>query len=982
MRFPLQPSLGTVLAILTCLQAFGVYIYLKGFLLTRQTLNIRGYSRTPWDRLPLSSASSPVVLPSIPSGYAFNRTIIIVIDALRFDFSVHSNHTDHYLNKLPVIQRLLDTRPQSSLLFQFRADPPTTTMQRIKGLMTGSLPTFIDVGSNFASSEVQEDHLLHHVKQRYNNIYFMGDDTWVHLYPDVFDQPDRTFDSDSFKMLDLDSVDDSILSHLWPLMASDNWELAVAHFLGVDHCGHTHGPSHPNMARKLDQMNTVIERILDQVDNNTLFILMGDHGMSPEGDHGGESLEELMSTLFIHSGRPLGLGSHPEPQENTYYRHLFERVHDARMNKLGYDIKAISERLRYDASSYPVVAQVNLVPTLSYLLQVPIPFGNLGAIIPDLLLPDKPSNNKIYNLLHIVGQFRINALQVYDYLIHYSQQTRQPDFSTTQLGPILKHLYDADNIMSELASQASFTTYLDNITILPEDQQEQFINSIEQALFEYDAFLIGTIQYCESIWAQFDAGSMLLGIVLLGLSVVVSMLSMNIEITCNRLLYSTLFMVPVFFALQPFTITLWQHGWFEKMSYTDWLGVLFSFYMCCLFSSVTCLKTNPLSLDWGLTFMISLVQSFTLGSNSYVVWEDASVRYMLSALSILWFARNCLSTRHGLNLARVVQAAKEPLLFLIVVRLTSVTGQCREEQFPYCQYLHHDFLSFDSYSATFVSIGFIATVILVLFYSSLLLKRSVGKDRIPHNAYRLCGMVVAIRMVVEIHQSSIETATIWVMVPAVVRKILDVYLPRLVYALCVFISAYVVYQRSCYSKTQQGWVLLFIWSTMLAMLQRPLASLIILLSPWVVRLLSNGDQTSLLLRLTLLQFFGHHLFFVTGHQTTFTSLPWKAAFVGFDDMNYYGGMILVTLSTLAGYIISWIGWLVLLSKEASKRDIKQSLFLLILMQAAPTFLCAIFVFILRRHLMTWKIFAPRFLFQILLDIGAHLAANMLERMSA
>ncbi|CEJ01034.1 hypothetical protein RMCBS344292_15073 [Rhizopus microsporus] len=231
--------------------------------------------------------------------------------------------------------------------------------------MTGSLPTFIDVGSNFASSEVQEDHLLHHVKQRYNNIYFMGDDTWVHLYPDVFDQPDRTFDSDSFKMLDLDSVDDSILSHLWPLMASDNWELAVAHFLGVDHCGHTHGPSHPNMARKLDQMNTVIERILDQVDNNTLFILMGDHGMSPEGDHGGESLEELMSTLFIHSGRPLGLGSHPEPQENTYYRHLFERVHDARMNKLGYDIKAISERLRYDASSYPVVAQVNLVPTLS-----------------------------------------------------------------------------------------------------------------------------------------------------------------------------------------------------------------------------------------------------------------------------------------------------------------------------------------------------------------------------------------------------------------------------------------------------------------------------------------------------------------------------------------------------------------------------------------------------------------------------------------
>ncbi|KAG1227496.1 hypothetical protein G6F68_019590 [Rhizopus microsporus] len=96
----------------------------------------------------------------------------------------------------------------------------------------------------------------------------MGDDTWVHLYPDVFDHPQRTFDSDSFKMLDLDSVDNAILSHLWPLMEDDDqgrhWDLAVAHFLGVDHCGHTHGPAHPNMARKLDQMNSVIERILQQ----------------------------------------------------------------------------------------------------------------------------------------------------------------------------------------------------------------------------------------------------------------------------------------------------------------------------------------------------------------------------------------------------------------------------------------------------------------------------------------------------------------------------------------------------------------------------------------------------------------------------------------------------------------------------------------------------------------------------------------------
>jgi predicted AlkP superfamily pyrophosphatase or phosphodiesterase len=30
-------------------------------------------------------------------------------------------------------------------------------MQRLKGLTTGSLPTFIDVGSNFGSSAISED---------------------------------------------------------------------------------------------------------------------------------------------------------------------------------------------------------------------------------------------------------------------------------------------------------------------------------------------------------------------------------------------------------------------------------------------------------------------------------------------------------------------------------------------------------------------------------------------------------------------------------------------------------------------------------------------------------------------------------------------------------------------------------------------------------------------------------------------------------
>ena len=42
----------------------------------------------------------------------------------------------------------------------FVADPPTATMQRLQALMTGGLPTFIDIGQSFSAAAVTEDNLI------------------------------------------------------------------------------------------------------------------------------------------------------------------------------------------------------------------------------------------------------------------------------------------------------------------------------------------------------------------------------------------------------------------------------------------------------------------------------------------------------------------------------------------------------------------------------------------------------------------------------------------------------------------------------------------------------------------------------------------------------------------------------------------------------------------------------------------------------
>ncbi|CAM9911078.1 unnamed protein product, partial [Ectocarpus sp. 12 AP-2014] len=107
----------------------------------------------------------------------FKRVVWVVVDALRYDFAAfsppdhageglqdkpHSAGARHYLNHLPVINEAIGgggagaggsnnkNDPSSSsafqgsggVLFQFEADPPTVTMQRLKGLTTGGLPTF------------------------------------------------------------------------------------------------------------------------------------------------------------------------------------------------------------------------------------------------------------------------------------------------------------------------------------------------------------------------------------------------------------------------------------------------------------------------------------------------------------------------------------------------------------------------------------------------------------------------------------------------------------------------------------------------------------------------------------------------------------------------------------------------------------------------------------------------------------------------
>ncbi|PIK42265.1 putative GPI ethanolamine phosphate transferase 2 [Apostichopus japonicus] len=275
--------------------------------------------------------------PPPPVAPVIGRTVIMLIDALREDFVFGPKGADH----MQFTRGLIDKGQARS--FVARAQPPTVTMPRIKAITSGTIPGFMDVVLNLRSDRLEEDNLISQLHRNGKSIYFFGDDTWLKLFPGHFKKTDGTTSSMSL----------IIPRHLPVTLVDKQWDVLILHYLGLDHIGHLGGPDTPLVGQKLEEMDEVVQQIYEALNQGTpthlpsLFILCGDHGMSDVGSHGGASPHEIHTPLVFLSG-------------------AFDSVTD-------------------EINLYPEVQQIDLAPTLSLLLGVPIPLNSLGGVIPELV---------------------------------------------------------------------------------------------------------------------------------------------------------------------------------------------------------------------------------------------------------------------------------------------------------------------------------------------------------------------------------------------------------------------------------------------------------------------------------------------------------------------------------------------------------------------------------------------------------------------
>ncbi|KAJ3413417.1 mannose-ethanolamine phosphotransferase gpi13 [Chytridiales sp. JEL 0842] len=728
----------TVLVFLA-VQAIGVYLFSSGFLLSRLELDLRNNCTTyssafKINNLPLRADGSvhETKNKSASDGTGggcwhpprFQKVVFIVIDALRFDFTTYNQTlaqlsesdpslTPTYINKLPILHQKLTTQPSNSLLLRLKVDAPTTTMQRIKALMTGTLPTFVDAGSNFGSSEIAEDNLLNQMVSLGKRIVFMGDDTWMNLFPSQMNA--GAYPYPSFNVQDLHTVDAGCIEHLFPTLEgkeNKDWDFAIAHFLGVDHAGHTFGPSSGAMAEKLKQVDGWLEQVFEKVDEGTLVVVVGDHGMDPKGDHGGDGDPETSAALFMYTPKkkltPSGTGIGAKGEEEEMQRILKS------LEGLGVD----GDEGVVFVDGHRTVTQIDLVPTLALLMGIPIPFGNLGSIIPELFFvsddskAEKTTNKAAQNLLEAT---RLNAHQMHRYLFEYSFKRKLGEFSFDELSKIYN---DAEVSYNNLIHSPSFSK------TRPSDNDIKMMKLIN---LQYIKFMRQSLQVARKIWARFDIPLIVMGCTVLVLAIASIVITIAIYWKAPTPMVSKLMYVysgvgacfgvvlATCTSLLKAVVELLLFGEDSVMSLiheTLFLGSVFGLcgYLAWaaseLWNSNKNTKTKEFDLpqassssgtdenqqpssaiisrplyNWGLGLLLLGLHSAIPASDSYTIHEENAVLYFLQLFG-LYSLLAAFSAKNDDSRGKMLLYS---ISFMVLNRIAATSTICREEKYQWCR---------------------------------------------------------------------------------------------------------------------------------------------------------------------------------------------------------------------------------------------------------------------------------------------------------
>lgn len=935
--------------------AVGIAFFTSGFLLTRLVLDDASECAAP----PIDVSTSATKLWTGPGNVdagcwhpkSFNKAVVILIDALRYDFTVPSGDVQDpkpYHNALTFLHESAAKSPQNAVLRPFIADPPTATFQRLKGLTTGTLPTFMDIGSSFDGTAIDEDNILKQLRQLDKKIVQLGDDTWWALFPGYF-QPNESKAFDSFNVWDLHTVDNGVMDRIFPLMEPEkkgSWDLLIGHCLGVDHAGHRYGPDHPAMNAKLEQMDEFIRRLTATIDDDTLLIVMGDHGMDSKGDHGGESDDEIESALWMYSKQPFFGRAQPEhatPPANAKIR---------------------------------PVNQIDLVPTLSLLLGIPIPFNNLGRPIEEAFLGKDGTSWK-----NLATASRVAAAGIKRYQAAYSSaQTSAQDAS---LGSP-RALWDAAEQQLTGAGKAG---------------------SAAGWKLTYEAFAsyqVETLRLCKDLWARFDVARMVTGIGIMAIGVLVVLVYASRSRQAPRESALGLHRRIVLRALAGLGVGAAGGLGLYGASLTGSLPSVNIHYVAAtaavgsLLGASTSLGSAgktlgnllPRSIWAWLSAVFTLSQSIGFAANSFTIWEDSISLFFLGTFGLV-AAAAAFRIKDGKARSRAVFHS---ILFVILARVASYSKLCREEQMPYCMSTYYASTTSSTSSTAQLAIPFVTAVALPLVLASSLKKTSSyegwGRSWIGHGLPGLLSMTALYWLI-----DAADNGDWFPELPETILKRASVSVALGVLGL-VFIAGGLMFAwgsplvgwqpvQTADGKTRtriegygNAWGSRYLMLPVMLLvacilLSKPMGGGALALMMWqvvcLVEVLKAHDIASEPVGPVVLGLLGNFHFFTTGHQAAIGTIQWDSAFIPLFTIRMPWSAVIIVMNSFAGQIVAAVslplvvGWLASPDEGALLEGVSRSMAGFASYFSVQSLATMMWAGHLRRHLMLYRVFSPRFM---------------------
>ncbi|KAG8531933.1 uncharacterized protein KY384_003569 [Bacidia gigantensis] len=929
--------LATFFFYITLLHGLGIFLFTKGFLLTRLVLNEKSDCSSP----PLSLPSHAE--PGCWHPQTFTKAVVIIIDALRYDFTVpRPGSTHHFHNALHVLHETATQYPAKAFLLPFIADPPTTTLQRLKGLTTGTLPTFIDAGSNFAGTAIEEDNLVAQLKDAGRRIVHLGDDTWHSLFPGYFDT-NLTRAYDSFNVWDLFTVDNGVTEHLFPLLEGtkkSNWDVIFGHYLGVDHAGHRYGPDHPATKAKLEEMDSVVRRMVDTLDEDTLLVVMGDHGMDVKGDHGGESDDEVEAALWMYSKKA-----------------VFGRGHNGFLTPPP------------NAKDRPV-GQIDLVPTLGLLLGMPIPFNNLGAPIAEAFVGAGRPNWENLATVNALAAAQINRYQ---------------------------RAYSQARGLSDAVFSLPKDSWIKGFEIFQSALQGRNTKQFGEAYEAFALYQQQNLQICRSLWARFDIPNMIVGVFILAGTLLI--LAYFARCQSMRGAPSASEYLPSMAKTGAATLVaallgealIWRTKLLDASLGGLAVGSILGFVVAFMRLPYDWEVPSPTTV-WGwMAVVMTISQSIGFASNSYTIWEDEILFFFLVAFA----AMTLLSSARRANTSERIYGIMQSLIFGVLTLLASFSRLCREEQMPYCRSTYYASTT-SSTSAPWQLLIPLVTATLLPSVVKAYYKRTSSYEGI---ATIWIGFVLRIGLLAVAIFWLLDAAddNNWLTLDTATLKTIKIVLARLVLGVSLVGGASAwIYAKPCISiqveqkyddsiaepkKVQiygslnahgtRYFLLVITLLIGLSLLQKPMGigSLTILTIQILslMEIIHVNDLSKSAIGPVVLAALGSFHFFKTGHQATLSSIQWESAFIPLSVIQYPFSPLLVVANTYGAQILTAAAVpLIAVWKRPARRngllgDVSNALGTFLLYHATINLATTMWAGHLRRHLMLYRIFSPRFM---------------------